>query len=207
MAERIYLYPVWVRLWHLLNALLFLLLICTGLCMHFAGPGTSIIPFDVSVSMHNIAGIILVAAYIIFVAGNLFTDNGKFYKVVWKGLFGRLKKQFYYYTIGIFKKQAPPFPFSRERKFNPMQLFSYTVVMYIFMPLLLLSGLALFFPEQIPTQVFNKSGIHITDLIHIISGFVLSVFMLIHVYFCTMGTRVSSNFKSRINGWKESAAG
>jgi thiosulfate reductase cytochrome b subunit len=206
MSERLYLYPIWVRLWHLTNLLLFLLLICTGLCVHFAGPGTILIPFELSVSIHNVAGIILVAAYFVFIVGNMATRNGKFYKVKLKGLFGRLKKQFVYYTIGIFKKQDPPFPFSKERKFNPMQLFSYTVVMYIFMPLLLLSGLALFFPEHIPTQIFNKSGIHIVDLVHIISGFILSVFMLIHIYFCTMGAKVSSSFKSMINGWHESAA-
>jgi thiosulfate reductase cytochrome b subunit len=203
MDEKLYLYPVWVRLWHLTNALLFLILICTGLCIHFAGPGTTLIPFEVSVSIHNIAGIILVIAYIIFFLGNIFTDNGKYYKVVWKGLFGRLSKQFQYYTVGIFKKQKPPFPITMERKFNPMQLFSYKLAMYFLMPFMLLTGLALFFPEYIPTQIFSKSGIHITDMVHIIAGYVLTLFMLIHIYFCTIGAKVFSNFKSMINGWHE----
>ena len=206
MSGKLYLYPIWLRLWHLTNALLFLMLICTGLCIHFAGPGMTFIPFDVSVSIHNIAGILLVVFYFVFILGNLTTSNGKYYKIVLKGLANRLWKQFYFYTIGIFKKQPPPFPVSKERKFNPLQLFSYTVTMYLLMPLLLISGLALFFPEQIPTQFFGKSGIHIIDLIHIISGYVLSLFMVIHIYFCSMGSKVWSNYRSMINGWHGNSA-
>ena len=203
MAEKIYLYPVWVRLWHIVNALLFLFLICTGLCLHYADTGTTLIPFDVSVSLHNITGILLCVFYLFFIFMNNFTKNGKYYKVVWKGLISRAQQQFIYYTIGIFKKQDPPFPISEKRKFNPMQLLSYVWVMYFFMPILIITGIALLFPEYIPTQILTKSGIHITDLIHITSGFILSIFMLIHIYFCTLGKTPLANFKSMINGWHE----
>lgn len=171
--------------------------------MHYASPGTTIIPFEVSVSLHNITGILLSVLYLVFILGNIYTGNGKYYKIVWKGLISRTKKQFIFYTVGIFKKQDPPFPFSEKRKFNPMQLFSYVIVMYIFMPFLIITGIALLFPEYIPTQIFMKSGIHITDLIHITAGFILSIFMVVHIYFCTLGPKVSSNFMSITNGWHE----
>jgi len=32
-----YLYPKWIRLWHLFNALLFILLIVTGISMQYTG--------------------------------------------------------------------------------------------------------------------------------------------------------------------------
>ncbi len=203
MADKVYLYQVWVRIWHMVNALLFLFLICTGLCLHYAGPGTTLIPFDVSVSLHNITGILICIFYLFFIFMNIFTRNGKYYNIIWKGLIGRAKQQFIYYTIGIFKKQDPPFPISEKRKFNPMQLLSYVWVMYFFMPILIITGIALLFPEYIPTQILTKSGIHITDLIHIIVGFTLSMFMLVHIYFCTLGKTPFANFKSMINGWHE----
>ena len=203
MAEKDYLYQVWVRLWHLSNAILFLFLICTGLCLHYAGPGTIIIPFEISVSIHNITGILLCFFYLFFVFMNIFTRNGKYYRVIWKGLISRASQQFIYYTIGIFKNEKPPFPISKKRKFNPMQLLSYVWVMYFFMPFLIISGVALLFPGYIPTQILGLSGIHIVDLIHITSGFILSIFMLIHIYFCTLGKTPLSNFKSMINGWHE----
>lgn len=203
MADKIYLYPLWVRIWHMLNAITFLVLIATGLSMYYASPDSGIIPFDVSVSVHNYSGIFLCILFVIFIFGNIFTANGKYYRFAGKGLIDRAKQQFIYYTVGVFKNQKPPFPISKKRKFNPLQLLSYLGVMDILMPIVIFTGLALFFPEYIPTQIFTKSGIHIVDLIHITAGFLLSIFMIVHIYFCTLGPKVSSNFKSMINGWHE----
>ena len=85
-----------------------------------------------------------------------------------------------------------------------MQKMSYLVVMYVLMPIMIFTGLALMYPETIKSNVFGISGIHLTDLFHIISGFVLSVFMVIHTYFCTMGKTLISDFKSMITGWHKS---
>lgn len=201
MSERLYLYPIWVRLWHVMNALSFLILIITGLSMQYASIKYSIIRFDIAVSLHNIAGVILIILYAFFILGNLFTSNGKFYKIQFKGFFSRLKKQFHFYTRGMFKKEPTPFPVNEKRKFNPLQLVSYIGAMYILVPLILVTGLALMFPEMIFENVFGRSGIHMTALLHGIIGFFLSLFMLIHIYFCTLGKTPGSNFKSMMNGY------
>jgi thiosulfate reductase cytochrome b subunit len=201
MAEKIYFYPVWVRLWHWLNTLMFLLLIVTGLSMQYSSPDYPFIRFDLAVLLHNIAGIIVTLGYFVFVIGNMVTSNGKFYKVNLREIVGQLKKQFMYYTFGIFKHESAPFPLSENRKFNPLQKVSYIFAMYFFVPIIIISGLGLLFPEIIISQVFGRSGIHLTDLVHIISGFVLSVFMIIHIYFCTIGKTPTANFKSMFTGW------
>jgi thiosulfate reductase cytochrome b subunit len=201
MTEKLYFYPLWIRMWHWMNALMFLFLIITGLSMQYSSPDYPMIRFDIAVSIHNIAGIIVTLAYFVFVLGNLFTANGKFYKLDLKVIFDQLKKQLYYYTFGIFKHEPSPFPLSENRKFNPLQKVSYLFAMYAFVPILIISGLGLLFPETIIPKVFGMSGIHLTDLVHIISGFVLSVFMVIHIYFCTIGKTPTANFKSMINGW------
>ena len=58
LSERLYLYPVWIRIWHMTNAFLCLVLIITGLSIQFSNPGT-VVKFNAAVSVHNIAGIIL----------------------------------------------------------------------------------------------------------------------------------------------------
>lgn len=201
MADKLYFYPVWIRIWHWINGLMFLLLIVTGLSMQYASPDYPLIRFDLAVSVHNIAGIIVTIAYFVFVIGNLVTSNGKFYTFKLSEIFVQLKLQIIYYTFGIFKHSPAPFPLSESRKFNPLQKVSYVFAMYAFVPVLIISGLGLLFPEIIIPKVFGISGIHLTDLIHIISGFVLSVFMVIHIYFCTIGKTPTSNFRSMINGW------
>ena len=206
ITKRYYLYPVWIRFWHLLNALLFLVLIFTGISMQYAGnkaDGTSLIRFEQAVKWHNIAAIILVVNYGFFIIGNAVTKNGKYYRIKRGGLFRDLGIQFRYYAIGMFRNEKHPFEINEENKFNPLQKITYAAVIYIFMPLLILSGIALLFPEIIVRQIFNVSGVLLTDLVHVCVGFLLSIFMIIHIYTCTLGHKPGTLFKSIIDGYHE----
>jgi thiosulfate reductase cytochrome b subunit len=202
-TEKLYLYPAWIRLWHLINALFCLSLILTGVSMQFSNPQVPLIPFSISVSIHNITGILLTINYLVFFAGNLFTKNGSYYKMAFPGLFSRLKAQFRYYIRGIFSSEPAPFPITLQRKFNPLQQFSYVVIMYVCVPVLFLTGWSMMYPEVIPTKFLGASGLHLTDLVHILFGFVISLFMFVHIYFCTIGKTTVSNFLSMINGYHE----
>jgi len=201
----IYLYPVWLRLWHLFNAILCLLLIVSGISLQYSSPELYLIRFDLSVSIHNVSGVLLSLSYVMFIVGNIVTPNGRFYKIKRKGLIKDLFTQLKFYTIGLFKKENPPFPVSEKRKFNPLQLFSYVVIMYVMMAIIFITGWSLFFPELIINTIFGWSGLHIYALSHIISGFIISIFMIVHIYFCTIGAKPSSNFVSIITGWHKSA--
>lgn len=203
MQHKLYLYPLFIRLWHVMNALLCLILIVTGLSLQYSSTDYQIIRFDIAVSIHNVAGVLLSAIYLIFVIGNFFTTNGKHYVLRKKGFFGRLKKQFMYYTFGVFKGQRPPFAITTELKFNPLQQFSYVVIMYFCIPFLIISGFGLLFPEITVRKAFGVSGLYLTDLFHILLAFIVSVFLMIHIYFCTFGKTVKSDFKSMVTGFHE----
>ncbi|MBI9038159.1 MAG: cytochrome b/b6 domain-containing protein [Bacteroidales bacterium] len=203
MGVKIFLYPLSIRIWHWLNAVLCLLLIITGISMQYSNPEYPFMRFDLAVTLHNIFGITLTVSYVFFIIINITTNNIKFYKVQLKGFKNRLITQSKYYSVGIFKGQKTPFPISEKRKFNPLQKFSYILVMYVFFPLIFITGWALIFPETIIHDVFGISGIHLTDLLHVIIGFFVSVFMFVHIYFCTIGTSIGSNFKAMLNGWHE----
>jgi thiosulfate reductase cytochrome b subunit len=198
--EPLYLYPVWIRIWHILNALLCLILIISGLSIQYSNPSITV-KFSVAVAIHNFAGVALSIIYIIFFLGNLFTKNGGYYVFEVSGFFKRLKMQFHHYTIGVFKKEKAPFPVTLDSKFNPLQQLSYVVVMYVVIPLVILSGIGLLYPELTVNSVVGISGLDYTDLLHLFCGFVITVFMCIHIYFCTFGKTAFSNFKSIINGY------
>jgi thiosulfate reductase cytochrome b subunit len=198
--EPIYLYPVWIRIWHILNALLCLALIVTGLSIQFSNPSV-FVKFRVAVAVHNVAGVILAINYIIFFVGNLFSKNGAYYVIELKGFIPRIMAQFHHYTIGVFKKESAPFPVTEESKFNPLQQFSYVAIMYVVIPLLIFSGIGLLYPELTLNSIFGISGLDYTDLLHLFCGFLVSIFMCIHIYFCTFGKTATSNFKSIINGY------
>lgn len=197
----IYLYPRYIRLWHMLNTVFILILILTGLCMQYSSRDASIISFPVAVQMHNISGIILTASYLLFIIGNFLSGNGKHYRIQWQGLKKRMFIQLRYYMFGYLKKQNHPYPVSHERKFNPLQAFTYALIMYIALPLVVISGWGLLFPETILGGFFGVSGLVLTDLLHVTMGFLLSIFMIIHIYTITLGSHPLRNFRAIITGW------
>ncbi len=201
MSEKLYLYPVWLRLWHAINALMFLTLLVTGISLQYSNPDYQLIRFDYAVSIHNIAGIIIAFNYLIFLFGNLLTGNAQFYKLRRKGLVDKLLKQMNYYLSGTFKGEHTPFPVTKKRKFNPLQKVAYIATMYLMIPVMIITGIALLFPEMIIENVLDLSGIYLTALLHGIVSIFLLIFLVIHLYFSTMGASPLSNFKSILNGY------
>ena len=201
--NKIYFYPVWLRIWHGINALGILLLIFTGINMQYANPGFKLMDFELAVNLHNIAGILVSANYILFLFGNLRTSNHKFYRIKLKGLYRRLQLQIEYYTSGLFKNQEAPFPLSAKRKFNPMQKVAYLLVMYLFIPGLVITGLGLLFPEIIIENVYQLSGIFLTAVLHASLGFLVSIFLIVHLYVASIGKHPFNNFKSILNGYHD----
>jgi thiosulfate reductase cytochrome b subunit len=201
-----YLYPKWIRAWHLTNALMFVILIVTGISMQYTDKENSayIVGFARAVKWHNFAALVLTASYVIFVIGNAFFGNGKYYRIKRENFLSDLMKQMRYYSFGMFRGEKHPFPVTMERKFNPLQKFSYVLAMYIGMPLLIVSGIVLLFPEVALDSIFGMSGLVINDVLHITTGFFLSIFMVIHIYTCTLGAKPSSLFRGMLSGYHES---
>jgi thiosulfate reductase cytochrome b subunit len=201
--SKIYFYPIWLRIWHGINALGILVLIFTGINMQYSNPNFKLMNFELAVNLHNICGILVSANYLLFLIGNMLTSNKKYYHLKLKGLVKRIKMQANYYTSGMFKNQQPPFPLSEKRKFNPLQKLSYIFAMYLFVPGLIITGLALLFPETIIKEVYSLSGIFMTAVLHASLGFLVSIFLIVHLYVASIGKHPLNNFKSIINGYHD----
>jgi len=201
--NKIYFYPIWLRIWHGINALGILILIFTGINMQYSNPKFELINFQFIVNLHNIAGILVTLNYLLFFTGNILTSNKRYYRLKLKGLIKRLNLQIGYYTSGLFKHEQPPFPLSEKRKFNPMQKVSYLIVMYFFVPGLIITGLGLLFPETIIENVYSVSGIFLTAIFHASLGFLVSIFLIVHLYVASIGKNPLNNFKSIINGYHD----
>lgn len=201
-----YLYPIWVRLWHTANAVLVIVLIVTGLSMQYTDKPdfVLVVGFARAVKWHNIAAMLLTFSYIFFITGNILTENGRYYRISKKNFVSDLGKQFRYYAFGMFKGEKHPFPVTMDRKFNPLQKLTYVLAMYVAFPLLIISGLGLLFPETVINRIIGISGMILTDILHITMGFFISIFMIIHIYTCTLGARPTSLFKGMISGYHES---
>jgi thiosulfate reductase cytochrome b subunit len=201
-----YLYPKWIRLWHVINALMFLILIITGISMQYTDKehAAYVVGFAIAVKWHNFAALVLTANYIVFVTGNLLTRNGRYYRLERDTFWEDMIKQAKFYGFGMFKGEKHPFPVTEKRKFNPLQKITYVLAMYLALPLLIISGIGLLFPEITIKNFLGVSGLILTDILHITMGFFLSIFMVIHIYTCTLGAKPTSLFWGMITGYHHS---
>lgn len=198
-----FLVPLWVRVWHIVNALLILTLTITGVSLHFADPGRMLVEFSLAAQIHDIAGVLLVAAYAFFVLANIVTGNWSQYVPAPPNVFARCLKQAMYYAGGIFRGEAHPHKTTAEARYNPLAALTYWAVMYLLLPVVLLTGLVFMFPQFAPDRVFGMDGLLPVAMLHYLSGAAVVMFMITHIYLGTMGRRLSSLYRMMITGWHE----
>lgn len=201
-----FLYPIWVRLWHLVNAILILILIFTGITIYFPEKESSFFIMNLSkaAGLHNVSSIILIISYLGFLAGNVFTDNGKYYRIREKRFLSSLFRQLRYYLYGKFKHENNPFPVTLENKFNPLQKLSYFIIMYIALPLIILSGVGLMVPDTVIEKTFGAVGYFLLDIMHIIMAAIISLFLVIHIYLGVIASKPTAGLRGIITGYTES---
>jgi len=204
-THRIYLLPLWIRLWHWTNALLIVTLIVTGTSLHFSDPNLPLVEFSLAARIHDIAGISLVALYSFFVIANIVTGNWWQYIPKPPGVGERCTIQAKWYMGGIFRGEPHPYRVSEEQNFNALQAISYWVIMYMVLPVMLLSGIVFLLPELAPDRLFGFDGLLPVAIIHYLTGAVIVMFMIAHVYLGTTGKTTASMFMTMITGWHEEA--
>nr|WP_324603117.1 cytochrome b/b6 domain-containing protein [Thiocapsa marina] len=200
MMTSLYLYPAWLRLWHWINALLFLTLVASGVSMHYAGADW-LMPFAAARVVHNTAGILLTVAWIGFVVANARSANARHYRVRFRTLIGDLIAQTRYYMIGIFRLEPHPFHVTEAMKFNTLQQLSYLGVMYGLMPILIISGWAFLYSVYLPETLFGLGSVWVVAMTHVVVSYLLALFLLVHMYIITTGETVFSNLRAMITGW------
>lgn len=204
MSEgKFYMLPLWIRAWHWTNALLIITLAVTGISLHFADPKLPLVEFSLAARIHDIAGLALVAAYTFFVIANIVSGNWWQYVPKPPGVIERGRAQAKWYMSGIFRGEPHPYRVSEEANFNALQALSYWLIMYMVMPVMLLTGITFLMPEFAPDRFFGFDGLLPVAILHYLTGAVIVMFMIAHIYLGTTGRTATSMFKTMVHGWHE----
>jgi thiosulfate reductase cytochrome b subunit len=203
MSERVYLLPLWIRAWHWTNATLILTLTVTGVSLHFSGPDLMLVEFSLAARIHDIAGVLLAITYGFFVIANIVTGNWWQYVPKPPGVLERCWRQSRYYAWGIFRGEPHPYPPTPEANFNALQAVIYWGIMYLVMPVVIVTGLIFLFPQLAPDKLFGMDGLLPVALLHYLTAAIIVLFMVAHIYLGTTGVRVATLFKMMITGWHE----
>ena len=199
-AEKVRMYPVWVRVWHWSNAILIVVLAYTGVRMHLGQRRGPIMSFETAFNVHNLAGSLLVIVGVLYFVGNLIGRNQRQYLSKPRDGFRGVRRQARWYLFGIFKGEPHPYHASPEHKFNPLQHLTYIGLMYVMYPLLLLSGVALLFPDVLPRDILWHTGVGWVAAIHWILSAAAILFLVGHLYLGSMGDKVRDLYAAMLDG-------
>jgi len=189
------LFPLLVRAWHWINAVLFLILIVTGFSMHF-GEGMG---FEAAQSTHATFALGLVAMWMLYVL--YLVLSGQIMQYLPRADFISASfKQMRYYMFGIYKGEENPAGHDPKKRLNPLQQGAYVSVLFLAFPVLVASGIALFIPEIIPAEIMDMDGKRFVSLAHTISAFFMVIFLVVHLYLCTTGESIFALVRSMITG-------
>jgi thiosulfate reductase cytochrome b subunit len=203
-GKKVPLHPLVVRIWHLIHALAVVILIFTGIQLRFPDFIKWFGAFRTAVNIHNVFGFIVVFDYLLWFG---------FY--VWKGelikqyiptredFFVGIPKQSTYYFARIFFGDPPPFNPTPAAKFNSLQKITYLGIMFFLIPLQIVTGILLWDLERFRPVIDALGGVRVIDAFHIIVAYIVTAFLVAHIYLATLGHTFFAHYKAMIVGYEE----
>ena len=197
-----YLHPLSIRIWHWVNAVIVLVLVATGIELRVTGLG--IFPdYSFAVALHVYAGYLLACSFLFWLttyvvtgrlAGNYFLslDDAK-----------TIPAQVAYYTYHFFRGRPNPFQPSQERRFNALQKIAYSFIMFIAMPLIIITGILSGNIMDFYGLISLAGGVRVIDAVHVITGYIFVIYLIVHLYMATLGKKLTSHTKAMITGYED----
>lgn len=194
MKKRTYIYKSFERFWHWTQSLLIIFLAITGFEIH----GTyTLFGFEKAVMLHNI----MAWTYILLI---IFTIFWHFATGAWKQYIPTtkfVKAQFRYYISGIFSGAEHPTKKTSYNKFNPIQRLTYLGFKILIIPIMVGTGL-IYMYFLYPDSLIQVEKLEFFALIHTFGGYLLIVFLIIHLYLLTSNDNPVESIVAMINGWE-----
>jgi thiosulfate reductase cytochrome b subunit len=197
--RRVYIYKGFERFWHWSQAALIIFLAVTGFEVH----GTfEIFGFEHAARYHRTASYLLIGLIVFAVFWHFVTGEWRQYLPTTK----KLKEQILYYAFGMFKGEKHPTRKTELSKLNPLQRLTYLGFKLVLIPVTVVSGILYMLHKSIDqNDIVVVKDIPLGHIAwwHTAGGFLLMVFLVVHVYMTTTGKTPASNIQAMITGFEE----
>ncbi|MBN2341365.1 MAG: cytochrome b/b6 domain-containing protein [Deltaproteobacteria bacterium] len=200
--KRVYMYSLYERIWHWLMASSVIVLLTTGLKIHFP-MNLSFVSFPTAVTLHNITAVILVINAALSLFFHLASAAIVQFIPEKKGLLQALIAQVEYYTRGIFLGHKHPAEKTPDKKLNPLQQLTYLGLLNVLFPLQVLTGLAIWLNSKWPQLLEPLGGLSVIGPVHNLGSWMFLTFLVVHLYLTTTGHTIVSNISAMINGYDD----
>ncbi len=202
MEKKVWFYSFYERIWHWVQAIAVLVLIMSGFEISYAG-NFSVTGFKVAVTLHNLAGVILVVNAFLALFYNLAGGLLKRYVPGLEDFFTLGIRHATYYIWGIFVGAPHPFDKTPEKRLLPLQKITYFMILNVLLPLMIVTGALKLSAEVNPAWVEYFGGLKLLGPIHRFGAWMFAAFLIVHVYMITTGHTIFSNLKAMVLGYEE----
>jgi thiosulfate reductase cytochrome b subunit len=200
MTSQVTRLSLWIRLWHWLTALSFILLTITGIILHFGSPGGAAPSYDTATALHDVSGIFMSVLYGVHLVFMIGTGYWRHYIPSGEKLWARLKAQVVFYTAGL-GRNGPYAGSTAASRFNVLQQLSYLVVLFALLPLMIVTGLLyLYYPAFVPDTVLGLAGLWPLALAQYALGILGAAYLVVHVYMATVGPNAGASLRFMTTG-------
>lgn len=184
--------PLWIRLWHWAIAVLFVVLLVTGVVLTYSTAEFALMNYALADRLHQVLGIAFSILFGLFVVVAGVSGYWRRYLRQSQGLGTRIHLHGSNVVAGDAVAQEEGregksrVELSRGLLFLVQQLLS-IVSVAVLSPLLVVTGIALLFPELAPTEILGADGLWAFALAHYWVGLAGALFLLFHAYIATVG--------------------
>lgn len=202
--SKIYVNPLPVRIWHWANAVLFILLVATGVQVRYLDL-VGFMSFEWAVKLHNWVGFALIGNFFIWLLFYLFSERNRAYHPEFNILkqaresFAQMK----YYAWGMFKGEHSPHRMDPYDKFNPLQRLLYQVLMLLLLPLQFATGIALWDIKRFQAWIDMAGGVRVVSTVHVLIFIFFVFYLLFHPYLATLGRTPMAHIRGMVTGYEE----
>ncbi|UCH83043.1 MAG: cytochrome b/b6 domain-containing protein [Candidatus Latescibacterota bacterium] len=202
MTQRVYMYSLYERIWHWLQAAIILSLFVTGLEVH-APDLFRLTGFEAAVGIHRILGFVLIAHAFLGLFYHLTTGKISEYFSASPDAVTLAIQQIAFYTRGIFRGDPHPFEKRLGQKLNPLQKITYVMILNVLLPVQIATGLLMWGTQQWPDTVGRLGGLAVLGAVHTTGSWLFAAFIIMHIYLTTTGHTPLANIRAMITGWED----
>jgi thiosulfate reductase cytochrome b subunit len=201
-TEKVYMYPLYERVWHWTMAFSVIMLMLTGLKIHYAG-FMSFMGLAFAVDLHNAFALIITVNAGLALFYHIATGEIKQFLNFNKNFMKETFTQGIYYVYGIFRGEAHPVEKTVHRKLNPLQMITYAGLLNFLFPYQIITGLLLWGAALSPASFEVIGGLSVIAPLHNFGSWMFMSFLAVHVYLTTTGHTPLANIKAMITGMDE----
>jgi len=192
------------RVWHWTRSVSIIALLLTGAQIRYNDKWSFMLLSD-AVSLHRIASILLIAAFVLWLAYSLTRGKIRDYFAHPLSFIKSGAGQAIFYLTGYFGGKPDPHHPTPENKFNTLQKMAYGATMFLVLPAQMVTGLLLSDIEEYGNGIDMLGGVKMVGTAHAALFFLVIAFLLVHLYMSTMGKTPLQHIRTMITGHRDSS--